>query len=131
MIDSNDMTQIGLSAKMHPHLVALKEEGYFAQMRDAYRFAIAVAITNEVIPPELQNRQNVFAIPTVDSDGSLAVAIRTLVPGGEISPYRWAERLAEAGIEILADKMAQGKLDIGAMLVDAENAAMSDVPEMG
>jgi hypothetical protein len=126
MTETSDLTQIGLSIKMHPHLEALKNDGYFSEMRDAYRFAIAVAIVKGGVPPEFQaKRQNIFATPTVDPDGSLAAAIRALLPCDDIPPYRWAERLAEVGVEILASKSAQGRLDIGAMLVEAENAVLA------
>lgn len=130
MTETSDLTQIGLSSKMHPHLEALKNDGYFSEMRQAYRFAIALAIVKGGTPPELQKRQNIFATPTVDPDGSLATAIRALMPCDEVPPYRWAERLAEVGVEILAAKSAQGKLDIGAMLTEAERAAATDIPEM-
>ena len=130
MTETSDLTQIGLSIKMHPHLEALKNDGYFSEMRGAYRFAIAVAIVKGGIPPEIQaTRQTIFATPTVDPDGSLAAAIRALMPCDEIPPYRWAERLAEAGVEILATKAAQGCLDIGAMLVEAENSATTAILE--
>lgn len=130
MTETSDVTQIGLSIKMHPHLEALKNDGYFSEMRDAYRFAIALAIVKGGIPPEIQaKRQTIFATPTVDPDGSLATAIRALMPCEEIPPYRWAERLAEVGVEILAAKATQGQLDIGAMLVEAENSATTAMPE--
>lgn len=130
MTETSDVTQIGLSIKMHPHLEALKNDGYFSEMRDAYRFAIALAIVKGGIPPEIQaKRQTIFATPTVDPDGSLATAIRALMPCEEIPPYRWAERLAEVGVEILAAKAVQGQLDIGAMLVEAENSATAVMPE--
>ncbi|GAC1315562.1 MAG: hypothetical protein NVSMB28_00250 [Collimonas sp.] len=130
MNEINDLTQIGLSNRMHPHLEALKNDGYFSEMRDAYRFAISLAIVKGGIPPELQKRQNIFATPTVDPDGSLAAAIRALMPCEEIPPYRWAERLAEVGVEILAARAAQGKLDIGSLLAEAESAAATETPEM-
>jgi hypothetical protein len=130
MTETNDLTQIGLSIKMHPHLEALKNDGYFSEMRDAYRFAIALAIVKGGIPPEIQaKRQTIFATPTVDPDGSLAAAILALMPCEETPPYRWAERLAEVGVEILASKAAQGRLDIGAMLVEAENSAATTMPK--
>lgn len=129
MTETSDLTQIGLSIRMHPHLEALKNDGYFSEMRDAYRFAIALAIVKGGIPPEIQKRQNIFSTPTVDPDGSLSAAIRALMPCEEIPPYRWAERLAEVGVEILATKAAQGQLDIGEMLVEAENLTVAEIPE--
>lgn len=130
MTDPNDLTQIGLSIRMHPHLEALKNDGYFAEMRDAYRFAVATAIVKGGMPPEIQGkRQNVFATPTVDPDGSLAAAIRALLPCEAVPPYRWAERLADVGVEILASKSAQGTLDIGAMIVEAEGIAAEVKPK--
>lgn len=127
MNETNDLTQIGISSRMHPHLKALMEDGYFAEMRDAYRFAIALAIAKGLkTPTNLSNRVNIFATPTVDPDGTLAAAIRTLMPCEEITPYRWAELLAESGVELLASKSSMGNLDIVEIINDAGGTA-SDV----
>ena len=79
---------------------------------------------------ERWEREDIFATPTVDPDGSLATAIHALMPCDEVPPYRWAERLAEVGVDILAAKSAQGKLDISAMLAEAERAAATDISKM-
>lgn len=124
MSDIADLTQIGLSVKAHAHLERLKNEDYFAEMREAYKFAIALALSKGVDAPELPApRQNIFATPTVDPDGAIAIAIRMLMPSSEIPPYRWAERLAEAGVEMLITQANAGGIDIAALIVEAEEAA--------
>lgn len=120
MSDANDLVQIGISEKMHPHLVELKEQGYFAQMMEAYRFAIALALVTGEIPPEIQAKQTTFNATAIDPDGSIRTAIRALMPCDDVPPYRWAERLADAGMQILAEKMARGTLDISTILREAE-----------
>ena len=117
----NDLTQIGLSLKAHAQLEQLKNDGYFSEMREAYRFAIALTLSTGQIPREIQSpRTTIFAIPTVDPDGAISIAIRALMNCDDTPPYRWAERLAEVGVEALAAKCASGGLDIASMLSESE-----------
>lgn len=121
MIETSDLTQIGLSLDGQARLDGLKGSGYFAELRDAYKFAVGFALAKGVIPPEIQaKRQTMFAIATVDPDGSLATAIRELLPCDEVPPYRWAERLAEAGSQMIANIEAAQGFDLGSMLSAAE-----------
>ena len=100
------------------------------ELRDAYKFAVGFALAKGVVPPEIQTkRQTMFAIATVDPDGSLATAIRELLPCDEVPPYRWAERLAEAGSQMIADIEATKGFDLGSMLADAELPSRDKVAE--
>lgn len=120
MSELNDLTQIGLSLEGQARLEQFKHNGYFSEMRDAYKFAIGLALSKGIVPPEIATkRQTMFAIPTVDPDGSLAVAIRALLPCNETPPYRWAERLADAGVALLVDIEASSGIDVGMLLEDA------------
>lgn len=122
MIELNDLTQIGLSLDGQARLEQFKHNGYFSDMRDAYKFAIGLALSKGIVPPEIATkRQTMFSIPTVDPDGTLAVAIRALLPCDEIPPYRWAERLADAGVALLVDIEVARGVDVGALLEEANN----------
>ncbi|RYZ85163.1 MAG: hypothetical protein EOP06_16750 [Proteobacteria bacterium] len=122
MIELNDLTQIGLSLEGQARLEQFKHNGYFSDMRDAYKFAIGLALSKGILPPEITTkRQTMFSIPTVDPDGTLAVVIRALLPCDEIPPYRWAERLADAGVALLVDIEVSRGIDVGALLEEANN----------
>lgn len=121
MSDINDLTQIGLSLKSKQVLDRLKDERYFAEMRDAYKFAIALVLSRGIEPPEMPpGGQTIFAINTIDHDGSLQSAIRTLMPCDVVPPYRWAERLAECGIQIIGELVETGQFDPVSMLVEEQ-----------
>lgn len=122
MSESSDLTQIGLSLDGQARLEQFKHNGYFSDMRDAYKFAIGLALSKGIVPPEISSkRQTMFSIPTVDPDGTLAVAISALLPCEEIPPYRWAERLADAGVALLVEIERSQGIDVGALLMDASS----------
>ena len=111
---TEDVTTLGLTADAHTALRALKDGGYFGEMVDAYRFAIAYAIARGVTPPEASTgkRQTIFNVGTLDPDGTLRAAVRALAPEGATAPYRHAEKLAEWGVLELGAAADAGTLSI-------------------
>ncbi|MER2552606.1 MAG: hypothetical protein ABTQ28_04995 [Thauera sp.] len=121
----SEPTMIGLSEKAHPLLRRLKEDGHFAEMADAYRFGIALALAHGVIPDEpAAPRATIFSVATVDPDREIATAIRTIIDTEGLPVYRWAERLAEWGVAELARRAEDGDVDVAALLEEA--AALSE-----
>jgi len=118
---TNEPNQIGLGEVAHAKLKRLHEDGYFAQMMDAYRFAIALALAHGATPREITgSRQNVFGVATIDPDQSLYTAIKILINTGDISVYRWAERLADWGVMEMSRRTDEGTFDIGQILEESE-----------
>ena len=90
-------------------------------MADAYRFAIALALAHGVVPPELPTpRTNIFGVATIDLSSEIYNAIKALMDTREIPVYRWAERLAEWGVEELARQTDAGEIDFSKILEEAE-----------
>lgn len=117
---SAEPTMIGLSEKMHGTLKRLKEDGHFAEMADAYRFGVALALAHGVIPDEVPTpRTTIFSVATVDPDREISNAIRALMDTEDTPVYRWAERLAEWGVAELARQAESGEIDVGAILQEA------------
>lgn len=117
--------QIGIGEVAHVKLKKLYEDGHFAQMMDAYRFAIALALAHGVKPSEITgSRQNVYSVATIDPDQSLYTAIKTLINTGDISVYRWAERLADWGVMEMSRRAEEGTLDIGQILKESEERSL-------
>ena len=113
-------TNIGLSEGAHNKLRRLQDEGHFSQMADAYRFAIALALSNDVRPIELSGpRSNIFGVATIDPEREIYTAIKSLIDTGDTPVYRWAERLADWGVQEMASKLEDGQLDLGIILTDA------------
>ena len=67
MATGNEPTTIGLSESSHRKLQRLKEDGYFGEMLDAYRFAIALALSQDEIA-ERAKRKTIFNVGTLDPD---------------------------------------------------------------
>lgn len=114
-----DPTQIGIGEVAHYNLERLHADKHFPEMRNAYKFAIAFALTKGARPIKLESsRKNVFSISTVDPDGLLRLAIETLYPVGEESPYRVAERLADWGVGEITKLVYEEYMSIGDLLPD-------------
>lgn len=119
---ANEPTTIGLSEKAHAMLKRLAEDkrnGHFAEMADAYRLGIGLALAHGVVPDEVPApRTTIFNVGTLDPDKQIHNAIRLLSEPGDGSVYRWAERLAEWGVRELAARADAGTLDLGALLAE-------------
>jgi hypothetical protein len=113
---SDGKTDLGLSEIAHSHLKRLKEDGYFGEMKDAYKFAVALALAHGAIAPSLGRRTTVFSIATIDKDGSMRDAIVALRPLGDEDVYKVAERLAEWGVEELYRRASGGTLSFQDLL---------------
>lgn len=114
----NEPTSIGLSDNAHAVLKRLKEDGHFAEMVDAYRFGIALALAHGVAPEEpTQSRTTIFSVATVDPDREIEAAVRLILGNKDIPIYRMCERLAEWGVSELGRRAETGTLDVGTMLL--------------
>ncbi len=117
--------QIGIGEVAHVKLKKLHEDRHFAEMRDAYRFAIALALAHGVVPKDITgSRQNIYSVATVDPDQSLYTAIKALINTGDTPVYRWAERLADWGVIEMSKRADEGTLDIGQILKESETLSL-------
>ena len=122
-IQINEPSTIGLSEKAHTILSKLKEDGYFAEMLDGYRFGISLALSKNIIPDEISgSKQTTFNIGSLDSDKSIYKAIKLLLDTKDIPVYRWAERLAEWGVLELGEKAESGDIDFSEIINQAQDA---------
>lgn len=124
---ASEPTTIGLSETTHALLKRLAEDkrnGHFAEMADAYRFGIGLALAHGVVPGEVPTpRTTIFNVGTLDPDKQIYNAIRLLTDTGDFPVYRWAERLAEWGVTELAARSEAGTLDVGEILSEVEKLA--------
>ena len=98
----DDQRTLGLSDDAHRKLTRMKEDGFFSDMRDAYRLAIALAIAEGLIAPKEKPRTRTYInVGSLDPDGVLRDAIVEHFQGSEGQPYEVAERLGEEGVLVL------------------------------
>jgi len=117
-MEDSDKKQIGLTAKGQADLDKVMESGWFKEEQDAYRLAIAVALAGGVAAPaeELTGISTKYNFGGgVDVEGLVRSLIGIFAPEHVSSPGRHAERLAHAGLAILASRLA----DEDALLADA------------
>jgi hypothetical protein len=90
-------TMIGLTERTHAGLKKLKEDEHFNQMLDAYRF--------------------------VDQNKEIYTAIKSIMETGDTPVYRWAERLAEWGVNELIRQAESGEIDFPGIFQKVEEAS--------
>jgi hypothetical protein len=101
-----DQRTLGLSDDAHRKLTQLKDEGFFNEMRDAYRLAIAIAMAEGKIAPSEKARTHTYInVGSLDPDGILRDAVIEQYQGREGAPYEVVERLGEAGVLVLWDRL--------------------------
>jgi hypothetical protein len=115
----NEPTTVGLTEGGRDRLARLKEEGYFAEMADGYRFAIALALAHNGIS-EHATRRTIFNVGTLDPDGAIATAIRLIRDPDDEPVYAVAERLAEWGVDEMYAAVANGRLSFPELLAEAD-----------
>lgn len=116
-MSAQEITTIGLSEAGNDKLDALKESGVFAEKMDGFRFAVALALAQGAIPPELKDRSPFLNIGSLDPEQTLRRAVETLMPDQltETTPYRLIERLAEWGVNELDAQAKAGEVDFSAL----------------
>jgi len=119
----NEPTMIGLSELTHPLLKRLKEDGHFAEMADAYRFGLALALACGEEPEELTPRTTIFSVATIDPDKEIFSAVKALKNPLGVSIYKQVERYADWGVRELSKRAKNGDIDFATLLKEAEKLA--------
>jgi hypothetical protein len=120
-----DLITVGLSENADKCLEDLQEKGIFREKMDGYRFAVALAIAQGAIPPDIEKRKTLYNVGSLDPDQTLRRAIEALIPEQleNTTAYRLIERLAEWGIMELHLEDKDGGIDFIKLL---DNAASKD-----
>lgn len=114
---------VGLSAQGHDSLRGLKEDGYFSEMLDAYRFAIALGIAHEMKSSGSGSRSTIFNIGSLDPDKAIFNTIQSLANDSGDSVYSLAEQYAEWGVAEMSREAAKGRLSLASLLQEAAEKA--------
>ena len=121
VLRDDEPVNVGIAKTAHPKLQRLKEDGHFAEMVDAYRFAIGLALAHGGVTSDFAERQNLFNVGTLDPDRSLYTAVATLRQATTDEPvYKTVERLATWGVEELDRRSQRGMLSFAEILGEAE-----------
>lgn len=121
----DEPTTVGLSSDGHDRLRRLKEDGHFAEMTDAYRFAIALALAHGASPVSAASKGTIFNVGTLDPDKQIYNAIKSLYNAGDEAIYSIGERLAEWGVAELYRMAETGQLSFTRILQEVEDLRQS------
>lgn len=110
---STELITVGLSEAASENLDRLKEMGVFAEKMDGYRFAVALALAQGVIPVEITKRTTFLNVGSLDPDQALRRAVEALMPDQlrDTTAYRLVERLADWGVNELYRQAQLGEID--------------------
>lgn len=115
-------TNIGVPPSTHAKLKHLKDEGFFHEMADAYRFAIGLAMASGVNPSPTASTQTTFGVASIDPDQVLKTAISAIYAEAAASTpvYKIAESLADWGIQELYALTENGDIDFEAIFEEVD-----------
>ncbi len=121
-----ELTTIGLSEAGDAKLDELKERGIFAEKMDGYRFAVALAIAQGVVPPEIGKRKPFLNIGSLDPEQILKRSVEALMSEHleQTTPYRLIERLADWGVNELHDQVKAGEIDFIGLLEQVDKVVV-------
>ena len=110
---------LGISDENHIWLKKFKEEGIFQEMRDAYKFSVALAIAQNIKPKEISKKETVFGIATIDPSREMYFCIDSLFSDLRLARYHLLEQLADVGMSIMVEMYKNGKLDLVKLIEQA------------
>ena len=113
-----DKQVVALSIQGRDDLDRIFESGYFRDLQDAYRFAVAAALAKSLPPASSKNRTTFVNVGGLDPDGTLRLAVQQLRPHNPRT-YALIEDLGEAGLADMAEHLRQGR-PLGEYLVDLD-----------
>ena len=112
---------IGLSPTAHEKLKNLAGHGYFNEMMDGYRFAIALALSRGAQPEKASSKRNTFVnIGSLDPERRLYEAVKALREDDSEPVWKTAESLAEWGVEELTRLAEDGEIRFGELFSKGE-----------
>lgn len=109
MPDDNDKVTVGLTAEGRAALAEIMGTGWFRDEVDAYRVAIALALSKGLVTDEsrLTGVETKFNVGTLNRNDEVRQLVSRLGPEGTTRPIEYSERLADAGLRFLATKLVQ------------------------
>lgn len=107
----SDRVTVGLTPEGERQLAQVMESRFFTEELTAYRVAIAVALAEDEVTPreEMKNVRTKFNVGSLEEEGRLRDIVELVKPhaSGE-GVMNLAERLADAGIKIIAREVERG-----------------------
>lgn len=131
LTEAEDRNQLGLSEEGAADREYIKDALGLKDLQDAYRLAVAVALSKGLPPaPESTRRTTAYGAAVLDATGALRASVLALRDDHNGRPYALIERLAEAGLRDLATHL-NGGLPIRQYLAALTPRSDDDAGESG
>ena len=137
LVDPNDEAvdegyepvNVGIGSAAHRRLQRLKDDGYFAELMDGYRFAVGLAIAHGGATTEFRERKNMFNVGSLDPDKRLYYAVSALRRPDALPVYKTMEQLATWGVNELDRRASEGTLSFSDILAAAGDLTVAGEDE--
>ena len=117
-----DRTQVGLPDATDDLLKELcRNTPWFKEEVDVYRLAVTLALARGLRPRNDEPDSGYttkFTVHSLDPDGRMALLVSSLAPEYAETPYRWAQRLANKGVNYLHNQIIVKGRPIAEVLLD-------------
>ena len=107
----DDIKTVGMTPQADQIAQHLTDIGAFREKQDAVRFAIAVAINEEIPAGETEGTTTRYASQSFDN-GELSALVSVLYPEARDAPFRTIEHLMNQGLLIIDNRGADQVADI-------------------
>jgi|APSaa5957512622_1039677.scaffolds.fasta_scaffold399560_1 hypothetical protein len=98
-----DKKTIGLTPANRKVVEKIEEQNWFNERIDMARFALALALDNEIPPSKVENAETVWNVGSFDPDMEIRNVLQSLFP--DYPPYRLAEFYLNSGLEIIGKRI--------------------------
>lgn len=117
-----DKKTIGLTPDNRAIIEDLVQQKFFKEQIDAAKFALSVAINNQIQLGSAEGAETIWNVGSFDTDGNLKSLINSLYPEID-TPYRLVEYFINAGLQIIQQKYPDKRTMSNMMeLVDSKKA---------
>lgn len=110
---------VGVRKAGAENLTELTETPWFSEERDAFRLAVAVALSEGIVTEEsaMTGMTTKWHRQGIDEDMKLLQLVKALGPEeAQQEPYSYAERLGDAGLELLKSRLVDQHRGLGQVM---------------
>lgn len=126
MPDQPDKTTVGVTPQGASALERLMATSWFTEEIDAFRLAIACAIAkNLVVSESLSGVQTKFNVGTLNRDDQVRSLVRDFSSEAGERPFAHAEKLADAGLKYLVERLVDREEMLSTVLLDVSEEDIS------
>ena len=130
-MQKKDIDTLGLTNEGRQMLESLHDAGIIKELSDGYRLAITLAIKRDLEPaPENIHTGTLVNVGSLDGDQTLRDLVAILRPESSDAPYRYIERLADAGLTELTKIQAKGQIRFADLFKEDLDSTTLNTPQI-